>query len=982
LLIETVQDYAIFILDRDGRVATWNRGAERIKGYGASEIVGKHFSTFYTAEDLAARKPERALEVARAQGRVEDEGLRVRKDGSLFWASVVLTALFDERGDLRAFVKITRDLTARRAAEEQLRRSEERFRTLIEAVSDYAIYMLDPSGRVTTWNSGAEQLKGYKSDEIIGQHFSLFFPEEDARAGKPQNELRVATAQGRFEEEGYRIRKDGSKFWANVVVTPVRSPQGNLLGFAKVTQDLSGRLAAEHTARQLIHEQAARAVAQAAENRVRESEERYRALSRRLEVILESVADSITVQDRTGRVVFANTAAATSAGLSSVHEFLNAAPDDIVKRFELFDEKGAPLALSELPGRRVLAGERASSLVLIRRHPTTRATSWMLVKATPVLDAQGQPEFAVNVWHDITDARRREQHGRYLAQATGALSSTLDHDEMLSTLAKLMVPMLADWCAIHLLEADALRRVALAHVDPEKVAFAETVYAKYPPARSQARGLWRVVQSGLAELFAEVPDELLVSSAQGAEHLAALRAAGMHSAMLVPIRGRDEIIGVITLVSAESKRAFDRQDLALAEELGRRAGTSLDQARLYHRAHEAARIAKEAAKQAEEANRVKDEFLATVSHELRTPLNSILGWSSVLRDRHSEASFAKGLEVIRRSAVAQSKIIEDILDVSRIITGKLHLELKSTDLAAITRSAIEVIRPAATAKKLSIKFEPGQDAILVADPERLQQVVWNLLSNAVKFSESGGDLTICIRHEGSRLELIVRDSGTGIHPDFLPFVFDRFKQADGSSTRRVGGLGLGLAIVRHLVELHGGHVEAMSEGLGHGATFTVTLPVRAVQPAWVEHGFEDHAESREASSRSGAAALEGTRILVVDDERDARDLLEAVLRQAGATVATAGSSQEGFEAIQSFRPHVMVSDIGMPGEDGYAFVRRVNELDPELGGSIPSLALTAYTRNEDKARALAMGFTTHLGKPVDPDALIAAVVQLAAYVKR
>jgi signal transduction histidine kinase/ActR/RegA family two-component response regulator len=455
----------------------------------------------------------------------------------------------------------------------------------------------------------------------------------------------------------------------------------------------------------------------------------------------------------------------------------------------------------------------------------------------------------------------------------------------------------------------------------------------------------------------------------------------MKSAMIVPVRVRDQVVGALTLISAEGARCFDAEDLALAEELGRRAGDSIEHAQLYLQAHEAARLAKEAAKQAEEANRLKDEFLATVSHELRTPLNSIVGWAAVLREHDPAPTMSKGLEIIHRSAVAQGKIIEDILDVSRIITGKLRLELKPTDLCAITRNAIEVIRPAAAAKRLSIEFEPIASAMLIADPERLQQVVWNLLSNAVKFSDPGGALTISIRHKASSLELTVRDNGAGIDPEFLPYVFDRFKQADGSSTRRVGGLGLGLAIVRHLVELHGGQVEATSAGHGNGATFIVTLPVRAVIPVSHEPSVgQEAAPNLPAHEPHGA--LSGKRVLVVDDEPDARELLEMVLSSAGATVETAASSAEGIVLIQRFRPHVLVSDIGMPGEDGYAFMRRLKALDESVGGGVPSLALTAYTRNDDRARALAVGFTTHLGKPVDPADLIAVVTNLAELSRR
>jgi PAS domain S-box-containing protein len=656
LLIESVEDYAIFTLGPDGRIASWNRGAQKLKGYSAQEIIGQHFSKFYPADELARGKPARELEIASKEGRVEDEGWRVRKDGSLFWANVIITALRDERGETRGFAKITRDLTARRATEEQLRRSEERFRLLVEAVGDYAIYMLDPEGKVATWNTGAQNLKGYTAREIIGQSFAAFFPEEDVRAGKPMLELAEALKHGRFEEEGYRVRKDGTRFWANVVLTPVRDASGQLLGFTKVTRDLTQRLAAEQVARELIREQAMRAQAEADEARLREAVQR-----------------------------------------------------------------------------------------------------------------------------------------------------------------------------------------------------------------------------------------------------------------------------------------------------------------------------------AEQASRVKDEFLATVSHELRTPLNAILGWASLLRARNPESAVAQGVEVIHRNAVAQSKIIEDILDVSRIITGKLRLDVRPADLVVIVHEAIEVVRPSALAKQLSIDFaSTDQQCMVMVDPERLQQVIWNLLSNAVKFSERGGRISVALQRSLSEVVLSVTDGGAGIEPAFLPFVFDRFQQADSSSTRRVGGLGLGLAIVRHLVELHGGRAEAKSEGLGKGATFRVTLPNRAL----VEVTPPERAAGMPRRTTDAAAArLSGTRVLVVEDEADGRELLEAVLTSAGAEVATAANAAQGLDLLQRFRPHVLVSDIGMPEEDGYSLIQRVKAL-PGSAASIPSIALTAFTRAQDKTKALAMGFTTHVSKPVNPDDLVITVANLAMLVPK
>jgi signal transduction histidine kinase/ActR/RegA family two-component response regulator len=408
----------------------------------------------------------------------------------------------------------------------------------------------------------------------------------------------------------------------------------------------------------------------------------------------------------------------------------------------------------------------------------------------------------------------------------------------------------------------------------------------------------------------------------------------------------------------------------LREQTARAAAQEAEQ-----RIRNAADAAREAAQRAEEANRVKDEFLATVSHELRTPLNAIVGWATLLRNRNTDPSLARGLDVIHRNAFAQNRIIDDILDVSRIITGKLRLDLRQVDLVAIVREAIEVVLPSLVAKGITLSFAPPpRDFKLHADPERLQQVVWNLLSNAVKFSDPGARVTVTVSGTDERYTLAVRDTGRGIEPSFLPYVFDRFKQADSSVTRRVGGLGLGLAIVRHLVELHGGEVRAESEGSGTGSTFTISLPTRAQEPQELDSEQPAPTVSEQAA-REASDCLRDTRVLVIDDEEDALELARTVLVDAGADVRVADSAAAGLELVEAFQPHVLVSDIGMPGEDGYSLIQRVREL--HVGRAIPALALTAFTRGQDKARALSAGFTAHLSKPVNPDDLVHTVAHLA-----
>ena len=385
---------------------------------------------------------------------------------------------------------------------------------------------------------------------------------------------------------------------------------------------------------------------------------------------------------------------------------------------------------------------------------------------------------------------------------------------------------------------------------------------------------------------------------------------------------------------------------------------------------------KEARRQAEIANRTKDEFLATVSHELRTPLNAILGWTRMLRTGAVEPkALGRVLETIERNARAQTQLVEDILDVSRIIAGKLRVNIQKTDLHAVARAALEAVRPAAQAKGvvLAADLQPGS-AEFCGDPDRLQQVIWNLLSNAIKFTPKDGTVTLRIDRAQSDMRIMVSDSGVGIAPAALPHVFDRFWQADSSITRAQGGLGLGLAIVRHLVEVHGGVVDARSPGEGKGATFTVQMPVRAVLPPPPEtrpDGLD--APLSEESRAVAEKMLKGLDVLVVDDEPDARELVTAVLVKCGATVRTASTVDDAVARLREHRPDVLISDIGLPSEDGYALIRRVREIDPE----VPAAALTAYAGVDDHQRALARGFHAHVTKPVEPADLALLVASLA-----
>jgi PAS domain S-box-containing protein len=568
--------------------------------------------------------------------------VRVDASFSAFVAGASLTMLFGAT----ALALLRAQLRRRQSAEDELHASEERFHRLVDAVTDYAIFMLDATGHVATWNEGAKKTKGYDTEEIVGKHFSVFYTPEDRAAGKPGQVLENVRRCGRYEDESWRVRKDGSRFWANVVITALRNQQGEITGFAKVTRDLSARRTAEDNERRLLREQ-------------------------------------------------------------------------------------------------------------------------------------------------------------------------------------------------------------------------------------------------------------------------------------------------IALAAAETAR-----------------------------------------KEMERVSRAKDEFLATMSHELRTPLNAISGWTTILRKKpRDESKLDRGLEVIDRNVKAQTRLVSDLLDVSRIISGKLHLTLSRTEVLPVIIAAADVIRPAAEAKgvRLVVDVDPEIGATNV-DADRLQQIVWNLLSNAVRFTPRGGRVTVTGDRAASGIVIRVQDTGVGIAPEHLPHVFERFMQVDASATRTHGGLGLGLAIVRHLVEAHGGSAQAHSEGLGKGATFTVILPIHAVTTtgtAASANAGGDAPVAAEASSPPGPN-LHDVRVLVVDDDQDSLDLLRMVLESAGANVTVASSARAAIDALDGCGPfELIISDIGMPEMDGYSFIRRIRS--NKSGADLPAIALTAFARADDAERAKRSGYQEHLSKPVDERRLLRAV---------
>jgi signal transduction histidine kinase/ActR/RegA family two-component response regulator len=562
--------------------------------------------------------------------------------------------------------------------------------------------------------------------------------------------------------------------------------------------------------------------------------------------------------------------------------------------------------------------------------------------------------------------RKRDEEWAFLAEAGKVLSSSLDRISILAQLSRLLIPRVADWCMVHVAGTED---TAVGHVDPAKVDVVRKLHQLLSASAGTSGVYHHILQSGEPELVEEARNDHLARFAATAEERALFAQIGGRSWMALPLRVTAETSGVLVLGYDQSEVRYSRADLRVMEETARRAAVALENARLYE-------LSQQARTRVEAATRAKDEFVAMVSHELRTPLNAILGWLRLHRDGMLPPE-KRGhvFDVVERNANTLSALVGDLLDVSRIFAGSIRLSFSLVDLARVVELAVEALRPALEAKGLELTLNLGLPrAAIRGDGERLQQVIWNLLSNAIKFTPRQGAITVSVRHiDAVEQEIEVRDTGSGIPAEFLPRVFESFRQWESGSTRRHGGLGIGLSISKHLVELHGGSITAYSEGPGKGSTFVVRLPVAPLP-------LGQEVEPRVPASRSPypglSDSLAGLRVLVIDDDEDARELLRVLLEQSGIEVRSAEGVEAGITQFESFRPDVVISDVAMPGEDGYSLIRRVRVLASDLART-PAIALTAYARNEDRTRALVEGFNAHLSKPVEPAELLRIVADLA-----
>jgi len=1007
------------------------------------------------------------------------------------------------------------------------------------AAAPVAVCFLDRELRYIRINQVFADINGLTIEEHLGRKFQEVLPEMAAElevqlqrvleTGEPVLNVEISTHTPK--------RPESYEHWLGNYY-PVNNRMGETVGIGIIMADVT---AAKQT-----------------EVALRESEERFRAMFNQAVV-------GITLVALDGRFLQVNPAFCGITGYS--HEEL------MQMNFQQITHPD-DLEVDIQNSGRVLAQEINGYSLEKRYLCKDGSIVWVNLTSSAVWNSKGQLKYALGIIEDISERKRVEASQQFLVEASTLLAASLDYEVTINNVANLAVPTLADWCIVDVFQEDwSSKQIAIAIADPTKRDILEKIQRRYPP-KSGAQQLVEQLQLGISVFYPELSNSHLLQMAQDKEHLQLLQSLGIHSLMVIPVRSRGQLFGAISFFTAESGRHYQLADLALAEDIARRAATAIDNARLYQETQQAKQAAelsvnrtvllqsitaalsealtpkevadvvmnrgipalgavagsvvlltqgnttlkvlqatgypqsvidtwesfpitaptpiaetvrtkkpiflenmaaleanysnlidaialtlnnawasipliaegkaigalgfsfataqafneedqrfmltlgqqcgqaiaraqlyeaeKTARAQAETANRIKDEFLAVLSHELRTPLNPILGWSKLLRTRNfDEATKIRALETIERNAKLQTQLIEDLLDVSRILQGKLSLNLHAVDLKVAIAAAQETVRLAAEAKSIQIETVLNDVGKVLGDGDRLQQIMWNLLSNAVKFTPVQGRVEVRLEEvkeedAGTRghkdagktlsasprlpvtassspgyVQIQVIDTGKGISPEFLPHVFDYFRQADAKTTRIFGGLGLGLAIVRHLVELHGGTVEADSPGEGQGATFRVKLPLLKSSDSRVSSP-----ESSDLELDTEESLLLGVQILLVDDQEDVRDFFSFALEQYGATVTTVASATEALETLAESKPDILLSDIGMPLMDGYMLLRQVRKLPPEQGGEIPAIALTAYAGEINYNQALAAGFQKHLPKPVEPIDLANAIVNL------
>ncbi|HEX9995685.1 MAG TPA: PAS domain S-box protein [Abditibacterium sp.] len=730
---------------------------------------------------------------------------------------------------------------------------------------------------------------------------------------------------------------------------PVFTGGSELLGVGAVVLDVTARMQSERERVQLLGEL-----------------EMERA---RFEAILQQMPSAVILGEAPhGRLILGN----AQVGEVLRQPFIPSAAIEDYGVYSGFHADGRELELDEWPltraikngeivrGEEIIVGRGDGSMGVIR------------LNAAPIRDRDGHITAGVVVFDDVTQRARADNAQRFLAEAGSALVFSLDELEVSHQLANFCVPRIADFCLVATPGEDGrLTQVVVADADSQNSGvqsdLARRLETQFATNSTFPWDISGVMQQQKATLFCnEYTPEMLQNKGLSAQFAELITEIGVRCAVVAPLGARGRVLGVMVWITAQSGRCYDEIDLELADELALRAALTADNARLYNESQTAR-------DEAQTANRAKDEFLAVVSHELRTPLTPILGWLELLRSPNADAAMrAQGYGIIERNARAQAQLINDILDVSRITTGKLRLELKPLALAPIIDGVLESLRPLAAEKQILIKSSLFPVGEVLADSNRIQQVTWNLLQNALKFTHAGGEISVELVEEQDLAVLRVSDNGSGIESEFLPHVFDRFRQADSSSTRRAGGLGLGLAIVSHIVAGHEGRVEVQSEGKNKGATFLVEIPLIKAQLAPIDTEKKISTSVPDISRHDKTGALQDIHILITDDEPDTREMMQILLTTHGAHAETAASARQTLEILTQNTFDLLLCDIGMPEMDGY-------QLRQELSNrnwSGPSVALTAYTAPSDVQRALEAGFDAHLPKPVEAKVLLELILRL------
>jgi PAS domain S-box-containing protein len=918
--------------DPAARVVTGNRWARSLAGDDAA-----HDGEAMAPIDLASLRArvdgrelppaELPLHHAAATGiAVRDRELELIAAGRQP-AHVMLSAapLHDEHGRVRGAIAVAMDVTARRRAEQ----ATAELAAMVES-SDDAIIGKTLDGTITSWNAAAERLYGYSAEEAIGRSIALIVPPERPDE-LPSILARLSRGERVEHYETERVRRDGTRVAISATISPILDGSGTVIGASAISRNITDRRRIEEA--------------------LQESEERYRG-------IVSQAAVAIARSDLGGTLLDAN------PGLC---EMLGIAREEVIGRnyHDVIHSDDWPRAEAAI--RALLSGGSNSESLDLRYNRRDRARDgecvWVRATISLIRSADGAPRSLVSVAIDVTQRRRTEATLRFLAEASESLSELVDHRGTLQKVASLAVPDFADWCAVDMLGDDgAIERLAVAHVDPSKVALAEILHRRYPPALDASYGVPRVLRTGVSEIVSEITDAMIAATVPDEARRTILADLGLRSYMCVPLRVRERTLGVMSFVAAESGRHYDAADLAAAEDLARRAAIAIENARLYQ--------------ELRESDRRKDEFLAVLSHELRNPLAPIRSGIDMLTMEGGTAR-PELVELMRQQVEHLIRLVDDLLDISRISRGRVELRRESVEVGdLLERSARAMLSTFERRQQRLVIERPSSPVWLDADPVRLLQVLENLLQNASKFSDAGTRIELKAERAGDEALIRVRDYGIGMDTALLSRVFQPFTQASQSIDRAQGGLGIGLALVRGLVERHGGTVVATSAGVGLGSELIVRLPLLRQTPEETPVTVMTAAIGDERRPRRQEDASEGggshpprnhhprgeRRILVVDDNVAAAQMLSLLLSRLGRhQVSCAHDGPSAVERVRSDHPEIVLLDIGLPTMDGYEVGRAIRQ-DPAFD-DVLMVALTGYGQEEDRRRSREAGFDEHLVKP-------------------